>query len=114
MIEIQPSDLQVNQIYYIEFRSSFSIALHLPSKIKVICNEKIPANDYNADYVKFSMYTGVNSRKIHHFLRNCAYMNYRNYKYYLPTRDAILEKKEKNTVNMVLQKIIGDPSFTYY
>lgn len=118
MIEIQPSELKVNQIYYVDMShidvpSGHLISIGFPSKLKVKYIGKFPANSDNPEFIKFYIYIGVNSTKIDYRLGSCAYVNYRNYKYYLPTKDALIQKKERDTVNAVLQNITGDPWFKY-
>jgi len=122
MIEIKPNDLQVGQTYYIDM--SMSQIFTLPefkylhknkskSKIKAIFCGIIPASYDNIEHAKFYKYTGINSSQVDYNYGSCAFGCYRNYKYYLPTRDALLEKRERETVNAVLQHITGDQSFKY-
>jgi hypothetical protein len=113
MIEIKPSNLQINQTYYIEMPTRRSMGA-LPSKIKAICKGKMPANGHIPKYVKFDIYKSITSTEIDYNIGSCAFMNYRSYKYYLPTKDAILRRKEGAIVNAVLRHITGDPGFTYY
>jgi hypothetical protein len=99
MIEIKPSDLQPNQTYYIEMSNTLSIISN-KKKLKAIFYKIVPGNGYNPEYAMFD--------------GGCNFMNFRSYKYYLPTRDAILKKREKDVVNSILQQITGDPCFKYY
>jgi hypothetical protein len=111
MIEIQPSDLQVNQTYYIDMRNPL-LSPHNP-KIKAIFKKFVSENGSLPGYAVFYKYTQLNSSDVDYWYGECRFMNYRSYKYYLPTRNALVEKWEKDTVNIVLQNIMGDPCFTY-
>jgi hypothetical protein len=82
-------------------------------RIKAIFKKFVPENGHNPGYAQFYKYTDVNSSEVDYTSGPCNFMNYRSYKYYLPTRDVIIEKWEKNTLNTVLQNIIGDTSFKY-
>ena len=121
MIEIQPIDLQVNQTYYIDMSHivsppeliSFRKYNRYEEKIKVIFTMVVPANGNNPEYARFYKYTGINSSELDYKYGLCCFIHYRDYKYYFPTRDALLEKRERETVNIVLQNITGDTFFKY-
>ena len=70
-------------------------------RLKAIFNKIVPG--YGHHIHEYAMFYG-----------GCNLMNYRSYKYYLPTKDAILKKREKDVVNSILQRITGDPCFKYY
>jgi hypothetical protein len=105
MIEIKPSDLQPNQTYYIDMTTY---------RLKAIFNKIVPKNGHNPEYAVFYKYTDVNSSKMDYFTGPCTFMSYHHYKYYLPTRDAIIKEREKYMVNSILQQITGEPCFKYY
>uniref|UniRef100_A0A6C0KY76 Uncharacterized protein n=1 Tax=viral metagenome TaxID=1070528 RepID=A0A6C0KY76_9ZZZZ len=117
MIEIKFKDLKVNQIYYIDM-SDVPILNPMPmpyygirpNKLKAICENIRPDG-----FVQFSCYTGLNSTELveEKYSRWSFSDYYANIKYYLPTKDALLEKRERDTINMVLQNILGTPSFNY-
>jgi len=122
MIEIKFRDLQPNQTYYIDMSNALSTNMAIEiikkkygytRKLKAIFKKIVPESHVPA-YAMFYEYTDVNSSKVNYIIGPCNFMNYRSYKYYLPTRDALLQKREKDTVNAVLQHITGDPSFKYY
>jgi hypothetical protein len=118
MIEIKPSDLQPNQTYYIDMTNAIptnmarvTIKKRCGLRLKAIFNNIVPENGNNSEYAMFYKYTDVNSSKVDYSI---GFMNFRSYKYYLPTRDAILKEREKYMVNSILQQIIGDDCFKYY
>jgi len=124
MIEIKPRDLQPNHTYYIDMSNTLpdipkmAIAIikrryGYTSKLKAVFKMIVPENGVNREYAVFYKYTDVNSSEVDYKAGGCNFMNYRNYKYYLPTRDVIIAKWEKNTLNTVLQNIMCDPCFTY-
>jgi hypothetical protein len=120
MIEIKPSDLQPNQTYYIDRTNTIPHMLIARWKktgglrLKTILNKIVPYDGSNQEYAIFYKYTDVNSSNVDYFNGCFYFMNFRSYKYYLPTRDYILKEKEKFMVNSILQQITGDPCFKYY
>ena len=118
MIEIQASDLQVNQTYYVDMTGVPRVPTTprtLPRKIKAICTEKVEAGGSNrVGYMRCISYRGVNSTELdHEYGRWYIESTQAGVKYYLPTRDALIEKRDRETVNAVLQDIIGDNVFKY-
>jgi hypothetical protein len=119
MIEIQASDLQVNQTYYVDMTGVPRVPTTprtlprntLPRKIKAICTEKVEAGGSNrVGYMICISYRGVNSTELdHEYGRWYIESTQAGVKYYLPTRDAL----ERAIVNAVLQDIIGDNVFKY-
>jgi hypothetical protein len=116
MIEVKFSDLKVNQIYYIDMTGvprNYACCPHpyygiAPRKIKAICSEILPYGS-----VRFICYTGLKSTEfVEDKYSSWLLTDYHN-KFYMPSRDAIIEKWEKDTVNALLQNIMGDPLFTY-
>ena len=115
MIEIKPNNLQINQTYYIEIPPILSSMGRFPSKIKGIYKFKSTnGHRHESEYVKFDIYKSITSTEIVYSFGSCIFTNYRSYKYYLPTKDEILRRKEGAIVNAVLRRITGDPNFTYY
>jgi len=123
MIEIKMRDVQVNQTYYIQRgcgnrcsnrrylyqkADPYYGAKFLP-KIKAVCVKICPDG-----YAYFRCYAGLNSSELGDNTYNVFRLSNRHVKCYLPTRDALLEKRERDTINKVLQHITGDPSFKYY
>jgi len=117
MIKIHFSKLEANKTYYIDMDTSTIdtppeiIAIKkkygYTPRIKAIFKKFV----HNPGYAQFYKYTDVNSSEVDYRSGPCNMMNYRSYKYYLPTRDAIVKRWEKDTMNLVLQNIIGDSSF---
>jgi hypothetical protein len=124
MIEILPENLQPNQTYYIDVSNNLSdmpnmVILSIKRKygytrkLKAVFKKIVPANGHNLEYAIFDKYTDLNSSTMDYFNSSCNLMNYRRYKYYLPTRDAIVKRWEEDTINVVLRNIIGDPSYCF-
>ena len=65
MIEIQVSELQANQTYYIDMRPSecnpHSLSRRYGYKIKAIFKKFVPKNGHVPEYAMFYKYIGVKS-----------------------------------------------------
>ena len=132
MIKIQQEDLQVNQVYYIEYTSG----RHSKTPGKIIKMKGICENNdcYHSHWTKFVTYKDVNSSEIYEKdVTTLTYMDFQSsdypdfldritssfapdlgVKYYLPQRDIILQRKEIEMVNDVLKFLIREPTFSYY
>ena len=132
MQRIERQDLQANKVYYIEHRSGkYSETPGKINKIKGICEN----NDCNGDkWARFVRYKHVNSTESYD--KDVTSLTYWDFQstdypdfldpvmysfgpdsdvtYYLPQRDIIIQRKEREMVNDVLKFLIGDPGFRYY
>jgi hypothetical protein len=117
MIAIHRENLQVGKTYYIDcskmpqhIRSNST-----PDKIKAVCSEINIDDISHKSHVLFKPYKGVKS------LEFCCYRNRfmnewcdKYISFYEVKKQEILEKKERETVNIVLQNITGDMHFCFY
>ena len=137
MIEIHPADLEEGKTYYMEFPQTFelerwnfknpspNIVRKIQFNIKNRADRKYKVfitgtyDEYDIRYtVDFRRYESLNStkREVWKKFWSGTFM-YNDHKagpkYYLPRRDFLVKKRETDTINAVLQNIIGDPTFKF-
>ena len=120
MLEVQYSDLKVGETYYIELLGPF--VSDLPPDFKTKRKGIVYRKDNNIDelsgnpipWVQFRQFTDLNTTEISKFSLCCVLDGSSNRKFYLPQRDKILERKEKEMVNTVCSYLAGDPNFAFY
>ena len=109
MYEIKFENLELQKKYYIETnKGKFR---HCGYFRGFINNLENPENIYgifiNVERIK------INKNSIH-FKCFICYRNKVSWKYYVPQKDAIVHKFEKNNLHLILRNITNDPSFSYY
>lgn len=120
MLEVQYSDLKVGETYYIELLGPFvsDIPRDFKTKRKGIVYRKDQEIDELSGnpipWVQFDQFTGLNKTEISHMSLCIVFDGESDTKFYLPQRDKILERKEKEMVNTVCSYLAGDPTLVFY
>lgn len=139
MKEVQASDLVPGKVYYIDSNTPYP-TIHERIRQKGVFQKFMPSIDYG-DYLDSVHFEGVeNINKSHESgpgitgIQTYPYKHYRNHpeqytlvyipgrmlyytkytKFYECKKEEIMERKEKETLNMVLQQILGDSKFNFY
>jgi len=139
MKEVQAIDLVPGKVYYIESVTPYP-TLYEKIRQKGVFQKYIPKNNC-CDYLDSVHFEGVeNINKSHESgpgitgIQTYPYKHYRNHpeqytlvyipgrmlyytkytKFYECKKEEIMERKEKETLNMVLQQILGDSKFNFY
>ncbi len=118
MQEVQYSDLKVGETYYIELLGPFvsDIPRDFKTKRKGIVYRKGHDQLSGAPipWVQFDQFTGLNTTEISHMSLCIVFDGGSDTKFYLPQRDMILARKEKEMVNTVCSYLAGDPTLVFY
>ena len=120
MQEVQYSDLKVGETYYIELLGPF--VSDIPRDFKTKRKGTVYRKDHNIDelsgapipWVQFDQFTGLNTTEISHMSLCIVFDGGSDTKFYLPQRDMILARKEKEMVNTVCSYLAGDPTLVFY
>ena len=120
MQEVEYKDLVVGETYYIQLLGPF--ISDLPPDFKTKRKGIVYRKDHEIDqelgtpipWVQFHQFTSLNTTEISKFSLCCVFDGSSNRKFYLPQRDKILARKEKEMVNTVCSYITGDPAFVFY
>jgi hypothetical protein len=109
MYEIEFENLELQKKYYIETsKGKFRHSGYFRGFINDINNaENIYAIFINVQRIKIN----INSVYVKCFICNRDKIHW---KYYVPEKDTIIKKFEKNVLHLILRNITGDPSFFYY
>lgn len=127
MQEVQYSDLKVGETYYIELLGPFTeflgpLIAQLSPDFKRKRKGVVHIKDVEIDelsgaqtpWVLFTQFTDLNTTEIAKLSLLIEFDGRNNTKFYLPQRDQILERKEKEMVNTVCSHLAGDPTFMFY
>jgi hypothetical protein len=120
MQEVQYSDLKVGETYYIELLGPF--VSDIPRDFKTKRKGTVYRKDHTIDelsgahipWVQFDQFTGLNTTEISHMSLCIVFDGGSDTKFYLPQRDMILARKEKEMVNTVCSYLAGDPTLVFY
>lgn len=120
MQEVEYKDLVVGETYYIELLGPF--VSHIPRDFKTKRKGIVYRKDHNTDelsgapipWVQFDQFTGLNTTEISHMSLCIVFDGGSDTKFYLPQRDMILARKEKEMVNTVCSYLAGDPTLVFY
>ena len=120
MQEVQYSELKVGETYYIELLGPF--VSHTPPDFKTKRKGIVYRKGHETDqvsgvqipWVQFDQFTDLNTTEISQFSLSVVFDGASNTKFYLPQRDIILARKEKEMVNTVCSYLTGDPTLEFY
>jgi hypothetical protein len=118
MQEVQYSKLKVGETYYIHLLGPF--VSHIPPDFKTKRKGIVYRKNYDQvsgvqiPWVQFDQFTDLNTTEISPFSLCIVFDGSSNTKFYLPQRDIILARKEKEMVNTVCSYLVGDPTLQYY
>jgi hypothetical protein len=139
MQEVQVNDLKLNKMYYIE--SEIAISPGSKRRRQKGIFKRVIVETKNDDYMQFVHFEGVENinkndetgpgitgtniyPKIYDrnkpqpynpfFIPGKMYYYTKYTKFYECKKEEIIERKEKETLNMVLQQILGDSKFNFY
>jgi hypothetical protein len=109
MYEIKFENLELQKKYYIETnKGKFRHCGYFRGFINDLENpEKIYGIFINVERIK------INKNSIYYKCFVCQ-RDKINWKYYVPQKDTIVQKFEKNNIHLILRNITNDPSFSYY
>jgi hypothetical protein len=120
MQEVELNDLKVGETYYIELLGPF--VSHIPRDFKRKRKGIVYKIDKTIDqlsgnpipWVQFDQFTDLNTTEISKMSLCIVFDGSSDTKFYLPQRDMILARKEKEMVNTVCSYLAGDPTLVYY
>ena len=120
MQEVQYRDLKVGETYYIELLGPF--VSDIPPDFKTKRKGMVYRIDHTIDqlsgaqipWVQFDQFTSLNTTEISKFSLCIVFDGGSDTKFYLPQRDMILARKEKEMVNTVCSYLAGDPTLVFY
>jgi hypothetical protein len=111
MHEIDFDNLELHQKYYME--NNKHTFRHLG-----YFSGYVNHTNHNNHIVKYAIFINIQRIKMNkksiYIKQFVSYRNKKHWKYYIPQKDTIIQKFEKNTLHLILTNIINDPSFIYY
>ena len=118
MQEVKYKDLVVGETYYIKLLGPF--VSHIPPDFKTKRKGVVYRKGHDQlsgaqiPWVQFDQFTGLNTTEISKFSLCIVFDGTSNTKFYLPQRDQILERKDKEMVNTVCSYLTGNPTLEFY